>query len=64
MELTPGRFVCEEHDIDLTDLVRDELSESVPVAFRWRRPRRFEVVVECAGGSTHEVTCVGEVRYR
>jgi len=54
MELVPAEFPCPAHQIDLTDLVREELGDD---GFRMSyehplgRPRRrpFEVQVTCPG---------------
>ncbi|HEU5111509.1 MAG TPA: hypothetical protein VFT95_23455, partial [Micromonosporaceae bacterium] len=63
MELTPERYVCGEHGADLTELVREQVTESRPVAFGRRGPRPFLVVVACPAG-THELTFTGEVTGR
>jgi hypothetical protein len=64
VELTPPRFECGVDGQDLTELVRDELSAEVPVAFDRGRARPFRVVVTCPGaGREHDVSVTGQVRY-
>jgi hypothetical protein len=63
MELTPERYVCGVHGTDLTDLVREQVSERRPVAFGPRGPKPFTVVVACPAGA-HELTFTGEVARR
>jgi hypothetical protein len=60
MELTPERYVCGEHGTDLTELVREQVSEQRPVAFGRRGPKPFIVVVPCPAGG-HELAFSGEV---
>jgi hypothetical protein len=63
-ELAPATYQCHVDKQDLTDLVREELAEQVPVAFNKRGLRPFRVVVTCPGsGGSHEVVCSGHVRY-
>lgn len=75
MNLEPERYLCPVHQVDLTDLVRQQLLdiENVDVAFGgpcWsrlfrrndepRRPRPFQVDVSCpAAGSPHGQCCEG-----
>jgi hypothetical protein len=64
MELTPARYVCTVDGKDLTDLVREELTAEIPVAFDRRGTRPFRVIVNCPGkGRDHEVSVSGQVRY-
>jgi hypothetical protein len=64
--LEPDSYRCAEHGDDLTESVRGQLEERVPVAsFGRERWRSFAVVVGCPGsGSAHEVRCDGRVSYR
>jgi hypothetical protein len=70
MTLDPDRYECPDHQIDVTDLVKEKLNPDRPdVAFRrpllGRRakgPEPFEVIVACpgAGGAEpHLLTCTG-----
>ena len=70
MTLEPDRYECPDHQIDVTDRVREKLNPDRPeLAFRrpllGRKaygPSPFKVVVTCpgAGGAeAHLVTCRG-----
>jgi hypothetical protein len=65
MKLTPERYECPDHPVDLTEQVMDALDDDFrPVAYRDRSapPRPFEVIVECpghAGSGKHSLTCAG-----
>ena len=59
LEIEPESYRCEAHDVDLTELVREALDESIPVAYG-HRTRSFEVVISCpGGGSSHRVVAAG-----
>lgn len=70
MNLNPSTYECETHHRDLTERVKNELSEGVIVTYahslfgRRTKPRDFEVIVTCPGreqdGSAHELTCKGK----
>ncbi|MEU7906606.1 hypothetical protein [Actinoplanes sp. NPDC049118] len=63
-ELAPQTYQCHLDNRDLTDQVREELAEQVPVAFRKRGLRPFEVIVTCPGTTApHDVSVSGQVRY-
>jgi hypothetical protein len=48
----------------LTEPVREELEDRVPIAFDTGKPRDFVVVVRCPGdGSSHELRFTGHVTY-
>jgi hypothetical protein len=64
MKLIPPTYTCLEHQMDVTDLVREELEERIPIAYKPQRPGPFEVVVTCPGaGSPHDLECNGQVSY-
>jgi hypothetical protein len=64
MELTPATYRCDEDGHDLTELVRDQLEESVPAMFGRGRSDEFRVIVSCPGRTPpHQVGCKGQVRY-
>ena len=63
MELTPERYVCREHGADLTELVREQVSERLPVAIGAPGPKPFLVVVACPAAG-HELSFTGEVTRR
>jgi hypothetical protein len=77
VQLEPDRYVCPIHQVDLTELVRQQLSDvaAVDVAFggpSWTRllhraeptePRPFQVEVFCpAAGAGHGQVCEGTYR--
>ena len=72
MQLDPTTYTCPEHQVDLTERVREVLDdEGVEVAFGKalrlgrRPPEPFEVPVTCPGGdgkSPHRLICAGEMR--
>ncbi len=66
MELTPGNYKCASHDVDLTELVREELAERVVIAYKPRRSGEFKVIVTCPGlgsGGAHQLGFSGHVTY-
>jgi hypothetical protein len=63
-ELAPATYQCHLDHQDLTDEVREELADQIPVAFKKRGLRPFEVIVTCPGaGTPHDVSVSGQVRY-
>ena len=62
MNLDPDRYICPEHQADLTALVKEALEGERPVTFQPNKPRPFRVIVDCPGSGgtgSHELACQG-----
>jgi hypothetical protein len=71
MKLSPSRYMCKQHNLDMTEKVKEGLKNEVVVGYglrSWRSRsrhqsrRHFRVVVECPGnGRPHQLAFEGEV---
>jgi hypothetical protein len=69
MELSPGRYMCRKHGLDLTEKVKESLQSEVVVGYGFRAIRHrssgrpFRVIVECPGtkGDSHSLAFEGKV---
>jgi hypothetical protein len=61
VKLDPERYECTVDGHDVTELVHEELSLRIPLAFDRRAEMRpFQVVVTCPGGAKeHDVSVSG-----
>jgi hypothetical protein len=62
MELDPSTYRCPTHGVDLTELVREQVSELGRVLYKRPADSQFRVIVTCPGqGSEHELGCTGTI---
>jgi hypothetical protein len=69
MILDPATYRCPSHSTNLTEQVREQLTDEDgwPIAFKARKAHHnqpeFEVVVYCPGnGTPHPLTCHGTLK--